>query len=463
MSDEDAKSIAMRGEAPELSRRIAAFLSTCKLEDAPAEAGDLARLAFTDTIGVMLAGGREPPGKIAAEMVQLEGGAAEVPVVGRPFRTSVSLAAFANGVAAHAMDYDFSYAIGQSAAPIIPSLLALAPATGASAASMIEAFVAGCEVASRLAKVVPNLSNGYGWHAAGTVGAVAAAAACAKLLHVPREAIPDVIGISASMAAGLGVNYGTMTKPLHVGQAARNAIVAARLGSRGFTSAADALEGRTGFIELFAPPFDWPRDAFDDLGRTWDLVERGLTVKLYPCGGLLHTGIGAALQLRERVDLSDIRSVHVGVTAHAGKRARRTQFPETVERAKFSMQYVVAYTLVHGAPMLEAFTDDALADKRVRAVFSRVTAGVDEAFADTPNQGPARITATIGGGQTIVLVQQHAIGTPQQPLSSVQLKGKFVSCATHAVTADKAEELFNRLQQLSVGSPLANLWPLLTV
>lgn len=463
MSEVDAKSGARRGEAPELCQRIAAFLPTFKLEDAPAEAGDLARLAFTDTIGVMLAGGREPAGKIASEMVQEEGGAAEVPVVGRPFRTSVQLAAFANGVAAHAMDYDFSYAIGQSAAPIIPSLLALAPATGASAESMIEAFVAGCEVASRLARVVPNLSNGYGWHAAGTIGAVAAAAACAKLLQVRQAAIPDVIGISASMAAGLGVNYGTMTKPLHVGQAARNAIVAAKLGSRGFTAAADALEGRTGFIELFAPPFDWPRDAFDDLGLTWDLVERGLTVKLYPCGGLLHTGIEAALHLRERVDLADIRDVHVGVTAHAGKRARRTQFPETIERAKFSMQYVVAYTLVHGAPMLEAFTDHALADERVREVFERVTAGVDEAFAATPNQGPARITATVGGGQTIEFVHQHASGTPKQPLSTAQLKGKFVSCATHAVTRDKAEEIFDRLQRLSDGSALTNLWPLLTV
>ena len=110
---------------------------------APPVVVDLARIAFIDTIGVMLAGSREPPGVIAAEMVRLEGGAPAVAVVGQSFRSSVPLAAFANGVAGHAMDYDFSYAIGQSAAPVIPSLLAVAQSTGASSREMIEAFVAG--------------------------------------------------------------------------------------------------------------------------------------------------------------------------------------------------------------------------------------------------------------------------------------------------------------------------------
>ena len=444
-----------------LSGKIADFLARFRLADAPPVVVDLARIAFIDTIGVMLAGSREPPGVIAAEMVRLEGGAPAVSVVGQSFRSSVPLAAFANGVAGHAMDYDFSYAIGQSASPVIPSLLAVAESIGASSQEMIEAFVAGCEIASRLARVVPRLSNGYGWHAAGTIGAVAAAAAVAKLRKLPAAVIPDVIGIAASMAAGLGVNYGTMTKPLHVGQAARNGVTAASLGARGFTATAEALEGRSGFIELFAPPTDWPRDAFDNLGQTWDLVERGVTVKLYPCGGLLHSSIEAVLHLRDDLALADIAHIHMGVTPHAGKRASRMAYPATVERAKFSMPYVVGYALVHGAPMLEAFSEAALEDARVRDIAKLVSASVDDAFAAIPNQGPARIIVTLKDGRVIEHVRPHASGTKAQPLTPAQLRGKFLNCARHALAPDSAEALFARLDVLADRPSLADLWPML--
>lgn len=462
MSATKARQSAPAGTEATLSQKIAGFIARFAAADAPVKAVELATLAFTDTVGVMFAGSREPPGEIAAELVRAEGAKPQVAVVGRPFRTSVANAAFANGVAGHAMDYDFSYAIGQSASPVVPSLLALAQATKANSEEVIAAFIVGCEVASRLARTTPNLSNGYGWHASGTIGAVAAAAACAKLAKVPADRVPDIIGIAASMAAGLGVNYGTMSKPLHAGQAARSGVIAMQLGARGFTSSPDTLEGRTGFIELFAPPTDWPRDAFDDLGSSWHLIERGVTVKLYPCGGLLHTGIEAALQLRERVRLEDLSAVHVGVTMHAAKRARRTIYPETVERAKFSMQYAVAYTLVHGAPMLEAFTEEAIEDQRVRDAFKLVTASVDERFAATPNQGPARITATLKDGRTVELVRENASGTPKEPLTPAQLKAKFMSCAVHAVTPDRAEAIYARLHRLPATPSLDDLWPLLS-
>lgn len=457
-----APKAATQAEPRPLSRKTADFLAGFRLADAPRAVVDLARIAFIDTVGVMLAGSREPPGIIAADMVRQEGGLPMVSVVGQSFRSSVQLAAFANGVSAHAMDYDFSFASGQAASPVIPALLAVGESVQATSVEMIEAFVAGCEIASRLARVAPRLSNGAGWHAAGTIGAVAAAAAIAKLLKIPAVAIPDAIGISASMAAGLGVNYGTMTKPLHVGQAARNAVVAASLGSRGFTAAAETLEGRTGFIELFAPPTDWPRDAFDNLGRVWDLVERGVTVKLYPCGGLLHTGIEAALHLRDQVKLADIKGIHVGVTAHAGKRASRMEYPASVERAKFSMPYVVGYALVHGAPTLEAFTEAAVEDRRVRDIAKLVSASVDPAFDSTPNQGPSRMTITLKDGRVIEHIRPHASGTKAQPLTQAQLHGKFMSCAVHALTQDRAKTLFDRLNVLADRPSLTDLWPMLT-
>ena len=137
---------------------------------------------------------------------------------GQSLRSSPQLAALANGVASHALDFDFTYMQGQLVAPVIPALLPLAESTGATPAETLAAFIVGFEVASRLSRANPNHNGGGAWHATGTIGTIGAAAACARLLKLPAAKIPDVLGISVSMAAGVNANYGTMTKPLHVGQ-----------------------------------------------------------------------------------------------------------------------------------------------------------------------------------------------------------------------------------------------------
>lgn len=442
------------------SERFARFTVGFRLEQAPA-AMDVFRTALIDSIGVMLAGSREAPALIAREIVKAEdtGGAASI--IGDSRHTSVQLAAFANGVANHAMDYDFSFAIGQSASPVLPALLAVAADENATVADLAEAFIVGLELASRLARAVPKLSSGAGWQAAGTIGPVAAALAVAKLRKLPLAAIPDVIGIACSMAAGLGVNYGTMTKPLHVGQSARNAILAAALGERGFTASANALEGRAGFIDLFSPPNPLPDGFLDDLGTRLDALERGITLKLYPCGGLLHTGIEAALALRAKLPPDRIAQLHVGVTSRASKRAR-SHYPATVEAAKFSMQYVVAYALLRGAPMVEAFTDAALEDDGVRAFVDRISVAVDGEFGASGNDiNPARVTATTTDGETVEAVCLHSSGKPQKLLSAAQMKEKFMSCAVHALDRESSLALFEWLSSLDPRSSFAPLWPLL--
>ena len=281
--------------------RVVDFIAGFDLKQAPALAVERARTAFIDTVGVMLAGSRSEPAGIVLELVRAEGAKPAVSIVGQSLRASPQLAALANGVASHALDFDFTYMQGQLVAPIIPALLPLAEGTGATPAETLAAFMVGFEVASRLSRANPNHNGGGAWHATGTIGTIAAAAACARLLKLPAADISDVLGISVSMAAGVNANYGTMTKPLHVGQGARNAILAAQLGGRGFTANPAAIEGRGGFASTFARGLEWQPQAFDDLGRSFDLAERGFRPKRYPCGGVIHTGIDAALTLRDEL------------------------------------------------------------------------------------------------------------------------------------------------------------------
>lgn len=58
-------------------------------------------------------------------------------------------------------------------------------------------------------------------------------------------------GIAVSMASGLRLNFGTMTKPFHAGNAASNGTLAAYLALRGFTARDDAIEAARGYSEIF--------------------------------------------------------------------------------------------------------------------------------------------------------------------------------------------------------------------
>src|SRR5262249_8328919 len=188
-------------------------------------------------------------------------------------------------------------------------------------AEVIAAYIVGFEVVSRLARASPTQSRERGWHAVGTIGTIGAAAACARLLRLPAAAIPDVIGISASLAGSITANFGTMTKPLHAGQAARNGLMAALLGRRGFTANPAALEGTNGYFKAFAGGLEVPFEPLHELGQKFDIVERGFRPKLYPCGGLGHTAIDATLELRPQLlpRIGDIDNITASITRYAAQ------------------------------------------------------------------------------------------------------------------------------------------------
>ena len=445
-----------------LSELIADFVVGFDLKDAPPLAVERARLAVTDTMGVMLAGSQEKVARLACEMVKAEDSAPTCAVVGQSFRASPQLAALANGVAAHAMDYDLSYIMGQPTSPVIPALLPLAEATGATPADVVGAFIVGFEVASRMARANTTQSAAGGWHAVGTIGTTATAMACAKLLKMPASQIPDAVGISASLAGGFSANFGTMTKPLHSGQAARNGMMAAFLAQRGFTASPVALEGTNGYFRAFARGLDVTYAPFGDLGRTYDIVERGFRPKLYPCGGLGHTAIDATLEMRDQLlpRLGDIAGIQASITRYAAARIG-DKYPVSIENAKFSMPYVAAYTLVHGAPKLAAFTEGAIADPRVRDAARLVSVAIDPEFGEMVDESPSRVIVTFKDGTNMWKLRYFASGTQKFPLTAAQVEGKFMDCAAQAMDKDAAGKLFAMLQTFEAAPSFEPMWPLL--
>ncbi|HVU39565.1 MAG TPA: MmgE/PrpD family protein [Xanthobacteraceae bacterium] len=443
-----------------VSEMIADFIVGFDLKNAPPLAIERSRTAFVDAIGVMLAGSQLPPAEIVGEVVRVTASAPAATIVGRPLRAAPQLAALANGVAGHDMDFDLTYFAGQTIAGVIPAILPVAEASGATSADMLSAFIIAAEVAGRVTRAAPLALRAGGWHSTGTIGVIAAAAACARLMKVEAKRIPDILGITTSLASGVSVNFGTMTKPLHAGHAAHDGVLAAMLGARGFTANDKALEGKNGYYASFARGLPVSLELFASLGKSYDLVDHGYSIKPYPCGGLGHTAIDAALELRHSVNIGDVAHVDVAITKWAAGHIT-DRYPKTIEAAKFSAPYLAAYSLVHGAPLLAAFTEQALQDDAIRAAAQKVSVTTYQEYADLLDDSPAKVTITLNDGRKIERAKYYPSGSVKSPMTAAQIKAKFDVCAAQVIDKAAAEKLYAMLSTLGSQPSLDRLWPLL--
>ena len=299
----------------DVTAKIAQFVVNAKYQSMPPKALETAKVAVRDCIGVALAGSREEDARICAEIARQEQAREETTVIGQGFKTSALNAALANGTAAHAMDFDHSFTLmGQPTAPIIPAIFSLGDALGASGRQMIEAYVVGYEVTAKLVQSLRDSAHD-GWHAPSTLGSFGASAACAKLLGLNSSQVEMALGMSASMASGIAANFGTMTKPLHVGLGARNGVLAAKLAAGGYTANAKAIESGFGFYQVLHQGTPIDEQPIEELGQSYGLLSDGIRIKPYPCGGLTHQVIDSVLEFRAKHGLTAemIDSVDVDV------------------------------------------------------------------------------------------------------------------------------------------------------
>src|SRR3954452_12417619 len=231
---------------------IAERIGRIAFADLPPEAVHWAKTAILDTVGVTLAGAAEPCTQIVARVLAAGTGAGsgECLIFGSDRRAAPLDAALINGTAAHALDFDdVSNSMGgHPSAPIVPALFAAGEILDSTGREFIAAYVAGFETETRIGRGVNLHHYEKGWHPTATLGVFGAAAACCHLMGLDRAKTAQALAIAASLASGIKANFGTMTKPLHVGHTARNGLFAAMLAREGFTANDAALEHRQGFL-----------------------------------------------------------------------------------------------------------------------------------------------------------------------------------------------------------------------
>lgn len=442
----------------DVTKKIAEFVAGAKYETMPPKALENAKAAALDCLGVALAGSRDECAGIAAGIARRERAVEETAVWGQGFRSSALAAAFANGVAAHALDFDHSFTMmGQPTAPILPAIFSLGESLGASGRQIVEAYVAGFETTAKLVFALRDTTQD-GWHAPGTLGALGAAAASAKLLGLDRPRIEMALGITASMAGGVVCNFGTMTKPLHVGAGARNGILAAQLAQAGFTANARAIEASVGLCEMFyrMAPDEKP---LAELGERYALVSEGIRIKPYPCGGLTHQAIGALLDLRARhgIAAEAVESIEVDVTQHTFERIA-FRIPQNGIQGKFSMNYVLARALIDGTVSLDAFTDDAVRDGAVLRLAERVAMKLDNGLKKSDAGGrPCRVTVRLNNGAVYSRAAEHAKGGPEVPMTADERRAKFTECARRVLDEGSVRRAMEAIEGLETLADIRQL------
>src|SRR5579883_1369865 len=441
--------------------KIARFVAGMRYDDLPPAAIQTAKTAIQDTAGVMLAGAKAESGDIAGRLAREEAARPEATVLGQGFRSSAIQAAFANGVAAHAEDFDCSFVLaGQPMAAIVPALLAVAEALGASGRQLVEAYAAGFEVTAALTFAIKDMGA---WHANGLLGAFGATAGCAKLLGLDEHQLTMAIGMTASMASGLTANFGTMSKPLHVGLAARNGVHATRLAQAGFSSKPATLELRNGFFAAHFPARDVDASPFDALGREWALEKHGIRLKPYPCGWLTHSAIHAAMELcREHgIAAEDVDHVDVDVPPQTYETIA-FRVPETALQGKFCMPYLIARAILDGKITLGTFTEDAIREPHVLALLHKVTMRSNPDLVHSADGSrPSIVAVRLRGGQTHTMQGRFAPGSPQLPLTGQQMEAKFRDCAAGVISRQACDQALAVLANLDAVDHISTLTQLL--
>ncbi len=433
-----------------LTQRLAEFVAGQSADDIPDEVYDAARDAVMDTLGVALAGSCEPVANKAAAWVREIGAAPKATVWGRSLASDTSNAAFANGISAHALDFDDSLPSGRGhiSACLVPTVLTVGEVTGASGQEVLAAYAIGLEIAGVLGRLFGPGHQRRGWHPTATVGTLAATTAAARLTGLNAQGVARAWGLAGSQISGLARNFGTMTKSFHVGRAAQTGVVTAGLANKGFTADEAIFDDTGNVIDIYAGGDGEPIEAvIASLCSPWTILSPGNCVKRWPCCYSGHRTIAALIELIEQNNIStdDVTAVSISFLP-GGDASLLSTDPQTGLEGKFSIEYIVAALLLDGTLKMATFTDAMVQRPAARAMMGRVRRVhiPDEKFY-SGIAGYNDITVTTKSGRFEVR-EDRVPGSRAWPMSEFERDAKFTDCATPILGDSGAAHLLTQIK-----------------
>jgi 2-methylcitrate dehydratase PrpD len=421
----------------EVTRTLAKFIVNHRYADIPQKVRKEAARSFLNWVGCAVGASRHETVERALAALSEFSGPREATVLGRGDRLDIMLAALMNGTTSHTFDFDDTHlkTVIHPSGPVASATLALAERKPVTGDAFLHAFILGVEAECRIGNAVYPSHYDVGWHITATTGVFGAAAAAGRLLGLSEQQMVWALGIAATQSSGLREMFGTMVKPMHPGNAARNGLLAALLASKNFTSAEQGIEGRRGFANVLATQRNYA-EITERLGETWEISLN--TYKPFACGIVEHPAIDGCIQLRNEHKLKGDEIEAISLKAHplvlelTGKKT-----PQTGLEGKFSVYHSSAVAVIHGAAGEEEYSDAVVRDPKVIALRDKVTATVEKAM----HEDQVHVSIKLKNGKTLEKYVEHCVGSLGKPMSDADLEAKFRAFCPGILSKGEADNL----------------------
>jgi len=436
--------------APPVTDTLARFVTETDFASISEKTWANAKMHILDTLGVALAGSKTAVADIAVDYCNKLGASSEASIWGTKAKASASTAAFANGLLSHALDYDDWDAfigVGHPTSMLVGAAVPMAEYLGASGKELLKAYVLAMEVICKIAANSPNLHD-RGFHSTPVFGSLGATVACASLLKLDAARLKAALGVAASAAGGIHRQQGSMVKPFHAGNSARNGAEAALLASNGFTADAAIFEAPRGFCDTFfgQGTCDYEK-MIENLGKPYYLETPGMGLKWHPCSAPQFLAADAALHLKHehKINFADVEKMEVSIPP---LRYQRHYAPEvkTGLRGKFAINYVVAMAFLDGKLEISTFTDEKANQPQVQDALGKVKVIIDESI---PEPGPyCPVSVELKNGTRHSYTAKIAKGDPRNPMTEAEVMGKFRGNARLVIAEKTTEAVIDAVKRL---------------
>ena len=426
--------------APAVTQALATFVATHPSRGWSDTVEHEAHRTLLNWVGCTVGAAKHESVEAALAAVNMLQPSPQAAVLGRKERVDMASAALINGISSHTFDFDDTHlkTIIHPAGPVASALLALGEHLGSSGRQLIDALVLGIDVSCRVGNVIYPEHYDRGWHITGSTGMLGAAAGCARLLGLDARQTAMAMGIAASQPVGLREQFGTMSKPLHPGAAARTGLMSALMAKHGFTASLRALEAPRGLLQVFSDKTAW-NEATDDLGERFEISFN--TYKPFACGIVIHPAIDAAVQLRARgvrpkhIERIELR-VHSLVLELTGNKN-----PKDGLQGKFSVYHGCAAGLMVGRAGEDEYADAFVTRPDVGALRRKIVATVD----DSIHEASVDMTAVLTDGRREHIAIEFAIGSLERPMTDADLEAKFAALSDAVIGRQRTSELLAAL------------------
>jgi 2-methylcitrate dehydratase len=437
---------------------LTSYAYNLSYEDLSPEAVHQVKRTVIDTLGCAMGGYLSEPAKIARHSARdVESRTAPSRILGTEDYSSMDLAGFANGVMVRYLDCNDSYFSpgGGHPSDMIPAALAAADTFKANGQTFITAVALAYEIFCKISDQVPE----SGWDQ-GIFSVIGAACAAGKVMGLDQEQLGHAISLAVVPNIPLRVTRAgelSMWKGCAAASATRAGIFAAQLARQGMTGPFEPFEGRKGLWEsalgrsVEIPTFT--RRGTEGLGGADGTFKITQTIfKFFPSQIHTQAPIGLALELRSKVDVSEIESIHIN-SYHSAVSSASTEpekwDPKTRETADHSIPFLVAAALQDGDITPATFTSQRITDAALRPLLARMTIEEDAKFTEKyPAEYNCRIEIKTRSGQTHIASTSFPKGHGNNPLDDAEVAAKFRRLATPTITEQQCAQTLDLLWSL---------------